>query len=299
MERGCFYPRHQIRVEMMAGFRNVAELATSMNAGQQMSCSIRKVPSQATTAGWWADLSMASGNPPPNYYASNPLEAATLDGMRGIFHGDDKTPSTKHLMEWALCTPTAGLVGRYKLMDYLLYYPFVDLDDGDAQVMDNATTLPRYATGDGVRAMLVAAAPTAGSGQFTFDYVNQDGESKTSPTQFCSVASSPIASIITSEQGTAAGGELFLKLADGDTGIRSITTFTNSVLNGGLGAIVLVKPLAGLAVYEASVPSEKSWTRQAAGAPRIYDGAYLGMVMNCAATIAAGTLAGRMTFAWN
>lgn len=283
----------------MAGFRNIGELATAMNNGQRSTCSLRKVPSQASTAGWWVDLSMASGNPPPDYYANTPLLASERTALRGIFHGDDKSPATKHLIQGVLCTPTAGLVGRYMLLDYLLYYPFVDLDDGDAQVLDNSTTLARYTTGDGVRAMLVAVAPTTGSGQFTFDYINQAGVAKTSPTQFCSVASANIASIITSEQGTAAGGELFLKLAEGDTGIRSITSFTNSVLNGGLAALVLVKPLAGFVIYEASMPSEKSWIQQAAGAPRIYDGAYLGLVMNCAATVAAGTLAGRFEFAWN
>lgn len=283
----------------MAGFRNVAALGRAFDEGRTHSCSFRKVPSQASTAGWWVDLSMAAGNPVPNYYASAPLVASTLGAFQGIFHGDAKSPASKHLTELNLTTPTAGLVGVYRLLDYLVYYPFVDLDDTDAQVMDNTITLPRYATGAGVRPMLVAVAPTIGGGSFTFDYVNQDGVSKTAPVQSFSVASANIASIITSEQATVAGGRVFLALADGDTGVRSITSWTNIVSNGGLGALVLVKPLAECAVREINTPAEMSWPNMQPGVPRIEDGAYLNLIMNCAATVAAGTLSGRASFAWS
>lgn len=56
----------------MAGFRNIRAFADASDDGRTHFCSLRKVPSQATVAGWWADLSMAAGNPPPNYYASTP-----------------------------------------------------------------------------------------------------------------------------------------------------------------------------------------------------------------------------------
>lgn len=283
----------------MTGFRNVADYADAWDSGRMSTCSLRKVPSQASTAGHWVDLSMAAGNPKPNYYASSPLVAATLSGLDGIYHGSSRDPASTHLAEMCLMTPTAALVGQYKLCDYLMYYPFVDLDDGDAQVFDNSVTLPRYETGDGVMAMLVAAAPTVGSGSFTFDYLNQDGVAKTSPVQRCGTASSPIASIITSQPGTAAGQGPFLTLASGDTGIRAVTGWTNLALNGGLGSLVLVKPLADHAIREINTASEITWVQQRSGAPRIYDGAYLNMIMQCAATVAAGTLAGRMSFVWS
>lgn len=280
------------------GFALIKDYVDAMLAGKSRSCSLRKVPSQATTAFWWADLSMASGNPLPNYYASTPLEAATLDSDRGIFAGDD-TGSGKYLTEMMLCTPTAGLVGAYRLLDYLLYYPFIDGDDTDVQAMDNTTTLPRYTTGEGVMAMYVSVAPTTGSGQFTFDYVDQNGNPKTSPTQFCSVASAGISSLITTQPATVAGGRPFLKLAEGSTGIRSITSVTNLVANGGLGTIVLVKPIAEIAVREINTPSERVWLKEKAPIPHVEDGAYLGLIVNCAATIAAGQLTGRLNFTWS
>lgn len=284
---------------MAGGFRNIRTYVDAHHAGQRHTCHFRKVPSQASVAGWWVDLSMAAGNPKPNYYVGSPLEATALDGANGLFHGFDKSPASLFVTEWALCTPTAALVGQYKLLDYLVFYPFIDLDDADPQTMDNDVTLPRYTDGAGVMAMMVATAPTTGSGTFTFDYVNQDGVQKTSPTQFCTTTAASIASIATSQPASVAGNGPFLTLASGDTGIRSVVSHTNLSLNGGLGTIVLVKPLADHMIREINIPSELMYIIQDPEIPRIYDGAYLNMIMNCAATVAAGQLVGRMKFVWN
>lgn len=283
----------------MAGFQNVGQYVDAHVNGAASFCSFRKIPSQASVSGWWVDLSMAAGNPVPNYYASEPLVAAVLSSFRGIFHGDDKSPYREFLTSWALMTPTAALVGRYKVMDYLLYYPFIDLDSTDEQVLDNTVVLPRYTDGVGVRAMLVAAAPTTGGGTFTYNYINQDGVSKTSPIQSLSVAAASIASIATSEQATVAGGNIFLTMASGDTGIRSITSVTMLTPGGGLGALVLVYPLADLAIREINTQTEIEFVRERMPCPRVYDGAYLGMIVNCAGSVAAGILTGNMRFAWN
>lgn len=281
------------------GFRNIRAYVEAFENGQSHFCSFRKVPSQASTAGWWVDLSMAAGNPVPNYYASAPLVAATLDGFRGMFHGDVKSPATKHLTEWGLITPTAAMVGQYMLLDYLLYYPFADGDDTDAQPTDNTVTLPRYATGDGVQVMAVAVAPTTGSGTFTFDYLNQNGVAKTSPVQGCSTTSAFISNLVTSQQAVANMNGPFLKLDNGDTGVRAITSVQNIVPNGGLTSLVLVKPLADHAIREINTAAEIEYVTMRAGPPRIYDGAYLNMIMNCAGSVAAGQLTGHARFAWN
>ena len=283
----------------MTGFANIRRFAQSLENGRTHVGHCRKVPSQASTAGWWVDLSMAGGNPLPNYYASEPLVRATLNGDRGIWHGDDKSPSTMHLTELALATPTAGLVGAYKLLDYVAYYPFIDGDSTDEQAMDNTLAMPRYADGDGVLAMLVATAPTTGAGVFSYSYVDSDGNAQTSPTITCSTAVANIASIVTSQQAVASGGRPFLPMASGSKGIRSITSLTYSVANGGNAALVLVKPLAHHTILEVNTPHEMQFVSGRAGAPRVYDGAYLGLIMNCAATVAAGLLVGRFGFAWS
>ncbi len=285
----------------MAGFSTVGSVADAYEAGRSHFCSIRKVPSQATTAGWWADLSMAAGNPKPNYYAATPLLAATLDGYEGIFHGADKSPGIKSLTKLGLMTPTAAMVGRYMLLDYLLYYPFADGDAvGEVQACATTTTLPRYTDGAGVQVMAVNVAPTTGGGAFTFDYYNQDGSLKTSPSQVCATTAASIATITTSQQAVAGmPGGPFLLLASGDTGVRSITSVTVSSAIGGLFALVLVKPLADIAIREINTTIELHSVYGRPSLPRIYDGAYLNMICNPAGSIAAGTLAGYANFIWS
>lgn len=280
------------------GFALIKDYVDAIYAGKFRTCSLRKVPSQSTNGFWWADLSMASGNPLPNYYASTPLVAAVLDGDRGIFAGDD-TGSGKYLTEMMLCTPTAGLVGPYRLLDYLLYYPFIDGDDTDAQLMDNTVTLPRYATGEGVMAMYVSVAPTTGGGSFTFDYIDQNGDAKTSPVQACGTSSVGISQLITSQPAVSNSGCPFLRLAEGSTGIRSITSVTNVVANGGLGTIALVKPIAEIAIREINTPIERVWLKEKAPIPFVEDGAYLGLIVNCASNIGSGQLTGRLNFTWS
>jgi hypothetical protein len=282
----------------MAGFANVREYIDAIRGGRETFSTIRKIPSQASTAGQWVDLSMAAGQPIPNYYASDPLTAATLSKYRGIYHGDDKSPDYKFLTEIALATPTAAMVGRYMLLDYVLYYPFIDMDSLDVQTMDNAVTLPRYETGDGLMAIGVAVAPTIGSGSFTFEYVNQSGVTKTSPTQLCGTSVANIASFVTSQPATVAGVGPFLKLADGDTGIRQINSVTMLGSNGGLMALVLVRPITDIPILEINTVREVSMVHFKPGPPRVYDGAYLGLICCTAGSVAAGTLAGHARFTW-
>jgi hypothetical protein len=284
----------------VSGFGGVRDYVRAHEEGRQSFCSFRKVPSQASVAGWWVDLSMAAGNPKPNYYASEPLVAATLPGFGGMLHGDDKAPGRKFMTEWSLCTPTAGLVGQYKLLDYLLYYPFIDGDDLDAQVLDNTVELPRYQDGDGVRVMAVAVAPSTGGGRLEFDYIDHEGNLRTSPVNFLSVAAANIASLLSTEPATAGAGGPFLALASGSTGLRRIVEVRNIVANGGLFALVLVKPLADHAVREIGTPSVRRFAiEEGFLLPQIEDDAYLNPIMNCAATVAAGQVSGSARFLWS
>jgi hypothetical protein len=279
--------------------RNVAAVGQAFTAGRSHWAGFRKVPGQASASGQWVDYSMAAGNPKPQYYAATPLASAVLDGLDGIFHGDAKTPSSQHLTHWGLVTPTAAMVGQYVLADYLLFYPFIDGDSLDAQATTTTVTLPRYTDGDGVMVMAVVSAPTTGGGSFTFDYVNHAGDARTSPVINCNVAATSIATLLTSEPGTAAGGQFFLPLRGGDRGVRSITSVQMLSASGGLFALVLVKPLHQMAVREINTTAESDLIVTKPGAPEIVDGAYLGLIGQCAGTVAAGTLVGNCTFIWS
>lgn len=281
----------------MAGFRNVAAYARADAEGRTHFCSLRKVPSQASAAGQWVDLSMASGNPKPQYYAAAPLTSQVLDGFDGIFHGDAKAPASKHLTDIGLMTASAALVGKYNLMDYLLYYSFVDGDELSTQPLITGVSLPRYADGEGVMVMAVVVAPTAGGGSFTFDYIDSDGVARTSPLIACNTVATSIATLLASDP--AVGGRVFLPLASGSRGVRSITGVTMVTASGGLFALVLVRPLATIAIREINTMSETNMVTMFPGAPVVVDGAYLGLIMNCASTVAAAALTGYAKFAWS
>lgn len=291
----------------MAGFSNVAAWANSAaESGRNWLGSFRKVPGVTTITGQWFDYSTAAGSPVPNYYASSPLTAATLDSTKGLPTGPGCTPAKKHVLRWhvinsaASATATSSQNQALQLLDYLLYYPFIDMDAaGEDQLMDNTTTLARYADGAGVRMMLVAQASTLGGGQFTVTYTNQDGVAgRVTPTHFCAAAQ-PFGGLV-SANGAAAGISPFLSLQAGDSGVRSVESINFSIANGGLAALVLVKPLMPQYSMEGSrrtttgtLESFGSVSRvevlsMRAPTARIYDDSYIHFI-GCGA---AGTLSG-------
>jgi len=284
----------------MAGFKNIRAYVDAKESGAYHMTGFRKVPSQATTARNWCDLSMASGNPVPNYYASSPLEAATFEYEKGLWHGTAVAPAQKHLRNLVIMTSTANAVPSYwHLLDYLLFYPFIDMDAvGETQEMVNTVTLPRYATGEGVRMMAVNVAPSVGGGQFFVTYTNQAGVSgRVTPTQFCTAATN-IATLTATTQSEG-GFQPFIPMQEGDTGVRSVESVTFTVANGGLMALVLVKPIRSITIRDVNAPTEKEGVREIPDTPRIHDGAYLNLIgMTTTGSIASGLIAGYAEFVW-
>lgn len=283
----------------MAGFTNISRYAASFAAGRTLNSFFRKAPSQASVANWWVDLSMSSGFPSPNYYTGTSLTLSTLNPYDGIYHGANKSPSSKHLADIGVCGNIAGFNGHLRLLDYVGFYPTIDLDTTDAQPLSNPAPLTRYADGAGVQVMIVATYPTVGGGTFTFDYINQSGVAKTSPVHTYATAASNYGTILTGEPSTAAGGMPFCRLAPGDSGVQAITSWNNIAVTGGVGAAVLVKPLAHIVTKETAVPSEMTSIRHMPGAAEIKDGAYLNWIIKCGGTVAGGLLSGYLTTVWS
>jgi len=283
----------------VGGFSQLSEYVDAKLSGKTVTATVRKNPSQPSVAGWWTDFSMCSGTPPPNYYASSPFVAETLSPLRGIFHGDAVSPAFMFLERMILVTAATEMLGQFRLMDYLLYYPFIDLDDTDTQTMDNTITLPRYADGDGVMAMLVCQAPTtAAGGQGTFTYVDADGVTQVSPIFQLSTTLASIGSLLATEPAVALTEGPFLPLSGNCKGIRSVVELTMTTPCGGLAALVLVRPIADLQLIEINTPVEKTYFDRATGPMRIYDGAYLNLIANCAGSVATKQLVGSFTTVW-
>jgi hypothetical protein len=290
----------------MPGFANHRELAAAINAGQGWNTTFRKVPAAtATIAKQWYDYGYAGGNPIPNYYAAEPLRGAVLEPDKGIIvpamvGGTKQYLHRTTVMSAGTNSSTQPLI----LLDYLLYYPFVDMDAaGETQTIIGSTALPRYTDGLGLQIMVVAQSPTVGGGRFTITYVDADNATQTTPDMFCGAAQ-PSGALVHAVLGTG-GLPPFVPLANG-RGVKRVVSCNFSVANGGLCAIVIVRPLDVTQTFEScSVTGvgsavEKEAMRLSGGLVEIKNGAFLGFIgQGIAGSLASSPLVGSIETVWN
>lgn len=255
----------------------------------------RKTTAIAATATWWYDDSMLAGYPPANFYASEPLAAAVLDGNRGIRHWTAGHGGTEHVLASAVWG-TGGTLeapAQFVLCDYLMYYPFIDADSLDAQDLVNDITLPRYTDGVGVRAFMVTLGAGIQTGDYTLSYTNSDGVAgRISNGKVVTPVS--IGSVCTTGGTVSPNGVgPFVPVQAGDKGIRSIEQVTWNTAPGGIVGLVLVKPLANFLYAEIGTMAETTYWPTL---PKIESGAYLGLLRNpTGATPAGRVLNGMLT----
>lgn len=299
------------------GFANVRSFVAADEAGQTWITGFRKlVASPATVTANWLDLTYSGGSPGANFYASEPLVAATLESNKGIYV-PSVSPSSLYLHRLMLmasaasATTTTAQNSLFFLADYLLYYPFIDTDAaGEQQDLDNTVTIPRYAGGGQVIA--IAQSASSAVGQFTMSYTNQDGTAgRTSPNCFTlATITGGGQSLITGQ--SAAGMWPFVPLQAGDSAVRSIESVTFTAAGGGLVCLCIVKPLFnGLYAQECrrttsgNLESYGSAVRydmvlHQARAPKIEDGAVLGLCMRgTAGSLATTNYVGVLETIWN
>lgn len=288
-------------------FKNFRALGQAFDDGRSWLSTFRKVPaSTATVTGQWYDYSYASGNPIPNYYAASPLVSATLEADKGIIVPRMGADSRQYLHRLSVMSngAAAGTQPLY-LLDYLLYYPFIDMDAaGEQQDMVNSTPLPRYTDGVGVQMMVVAQSPTVGGGRFTINYTGTDDIAYTTESLFCGAAQ-PSGALVSAVRATT-GLLSFVPLNAGVKGVKSINWANFSVANGGLCALVLVRPLeTTIALESTSVAGvgaavEKEALRLRGGIVEIKDGAFLGLIgQGVAGSLASSPLVGTIETVWS
>lgn len=299
----------------MAGFPHVAAWAASESEGRSWLTFFRKVPpSAATIAAQWFDYSTAAGVPVPNYYASSPLVAQRLEAREGIYIPEQSTTRwLKRIFVMSASVSATGTSNQNQsllLLDYLLYVPFLDLDAaGEEQVFDTTVGLNRYTDGVGVQIMAVAQAPTAGGGRYVVKFVDTNDVEQTTSVVYCPAAQ-PSGALCSAVAG-AAGISPFLPLPAGVRGVKSLTSMTVSVANGGLVALVLVKPIEMAYAREecrrpTSSPAESfgdareiERIRQRAGTVALQPGAFLGWIgYGVAGSLASAPLVGMIESYW-
>lgn len=302
----------------MAGFKNIKEWVDSANGGENWITQFRKMSGAVTIAGQWVDYTYASGRPISNFYATTPLAAALIGADKGIYVGENVAPLKKYIhrimtmMSAASATTVACQNVNLILCDYLLYYPFVDMDAaGEDQNMLPGATLPnRYGSSVGVRMMLVAQGQTVGGGTFTITYTNSDGTpGRVTPLHYCAAAQP--AGALVQASGAAGGVGPFITLQAGDKGVQSVQGINFALANSGIAAIVLVKPLQNHIQMEEcrrttsgtlasfGSPSETESIRDSTHLTEIMDGAVLGFIgQTTAGSIASSQLVGTIEVIW-
>ena len=240
--------------------------------------SFRKSLVQTTTAGYWFDLSMSPGNPVPQYYAASPMVAVQMkqstDG--GLFHGKGDGVLKSNII---MSSSATGMPCQFLMLDYLMFYPFVDEGTTDEQFFTNSVTLPRWTDGAGVQVMAVSVAGRTGGQTFRISYTNQDGVAGRTSQTVIQNAITAVGTIVTSALATDSAAGPFLPLQIGDTGVRSIESVTMiSGADVGLFTLVLVKPLMSTQLLEQTAPTEDVLMAEKSSIPVIEDDAYLNFI---------------------
>lgn len=227
----------------------------------------------------------------------------------GVYTGP--TPpsgQTKHVVFAEVRAVTSSNVFLYENMlwfDLLGFYPLIDGSSADLQEMDNTLSLPRYADGDGVRAIIMTyVAASTGVGQGTMVYVGADGVERSTSVRCQSTSN--LGSMSTSAR-TATAEAAWIPI-DNSKGIRSIKNIQWDVAQpGGYYAIMLVRPLFNFVVGGAVLAgttnaypvSDKCFScRNGALYPRILDGAALNFIWRHSGGGNATAFFGHLTFAW-
>lgn len=282
---------------------NVKQMVDAELEGRVRRYAWRKTPSQVTTAGYWFDLSMSPGNPPPKYWFDAPpgiAKAVSQSSDGGIFHGANVSPLTQYLrLMTALTVTSTTLPLNMVLCDYLLYYPSCDDSTTDPQVFDNTVTLPRYTDGNGVQVIAVSVAGRTGGQSFNFSYTNSDGVSGRTSQTVMQNSAAAIGTVLTGQTNSSISVVPFIGLQGDDKGVRSIESVTMLGADVGLFTLILVKPIAQIQIKEITAPYEKDFFLLTGALPEIKDDAYLSMICLPQGSLAATALIGDLKVIWN
>lgn len=286
----------------MAGLRSFGKIGDAFEAGkfhyQYITKATTPVPG---TAGVFVDMNQSSGHPKYNAFAGDQqaLNLLVGAGNAGIYVGPEPANGEKKwLVRWngvnintSANTLPPDIV---TLCDYLGFYPLIDGDDVDLQVLDNTQTISRYSDGLGVRIVLVTQAPLTATASMTVNYTSCDDTSKSVTTNLFAGANLGVCVGTAGTNGAIGTVTPFLPLAAGCKGVKKIDSVQLAGASGGFICACLVKPIDSLQLYESSVPTEKQYGFDRLP-PEIKQGAYLNFLIQRSGTL-AGSFRAEMNF---
>ena len=238
--------------------------------------------------------------------SSAPISYAMNDSMvsGAMYHGGNVSPSTKHIINaGAMSIVGTAVPSVLMLCDFLLAYPLINANTAAVQTFTTTSTLPRYTSGAGVKAFVVATGTYASSivtlggtamTPLVISYTNQAGTTGQAMPYINVVANNPVSvvagTIIHSGAPVNNYGP-FLPLAAGDTGMRSVQSIQMAASGTAntTCALVLAKPLFSIPLTTAGLLAERDLMNQLPSMPQVYDGACLGWLYYAGAATAANT----------
>jgi hypothetical protein len=300
------------------GFSSYNDLVTKYRAGNTYHSQIAKSVATGSlmTAGRWYTTWPWTGNPLTGDYtgSAKTATACNSDTQGAIQHGGDVTPSTKHLLRMCLTFIGASAPATVILYDRLMFYPAIPHSIGTRQDLTNVVTLPRYTTGQNVRAWLeVTTVPGASDGEIQTiptgagqGYTNQDGVNGRdfqypSTSARVNLWGGSRAGSIPYTSSTANKNWLpYLPLQAGDTGMRLVqNVYMATTQTLGVSSLVLGRPLASMYIPWNNVTCEKNFVFDSPSLPKIEDGACLSFLVHLGNTPGATvSMSGDLEFVW-
>lgn len=253
-------------------------------------------------AGWWADLSMGAGTPKYNAYVGSQATGTPIvgSGNSGLYAGENVAPKTKHLNRMYLKTTSATFApAAFILCDYIYFYPLIDMDSTDLQMLDSSAPVPRNARNLDTNMMLVTSVPQTGNATATITYTNQDGVP--GRTTSCKIIGpSNVGNInVFGAAGVVGSANPFIPFASGDYGVQSIDSIVLDASAGGFATLVMVEPLATILIREQNTVCEHFFTKHKPSAPKIADGAYLNFLFSSGVAATSSVVRGELEVFWN
>jgi hypothetical protein len=288
----------------MTGFTTVADIISARDSGQWLSIDFKKTAAGVANpfgdSGGWNELFTGSGNPSAGSFAGSAgvgtqLNNATAGALAPVLA---VTPAKRHLLSMQAATNSAGAPypNGLILCDFLFYYPALVVT-GTPTTLDNSATLSRYTDGIGVMGITaVQSALGASSAQLTFTYTGAvNAGSQTSLQYMRARAVSSLGQTANVDTDIAAS---FMTMTAGDTGIKSVQSYTLTGGTTGTVAVVLVKPLAYFPVYLNKQAGERDYVFNIPSLPKIEDGACLGFLSFGTGANVSATFEGYVTYGW-
>ena len=207
------------------------------------------------------------------------------------------TPDLRHLVSLYAQSPAATAVpGSLLLTDIIHIYPSCVLT-GTPTTLSNHPTWT--GTGDtrmtnaiGVQcSLLVTTATTAGNGQITITYADQDNNAATAGSLYAPSATTPTGCFYGATNTAATVGGIYMPLAAGDTGVRQVTSYAVNVgATSGVGCFILHRPIAEIPLVAANTPAERSFLSDPFLIPRVFDDACLALFVKVGGALTAGNV---------